>query len=527
MTRQLQTRRQVARTLYSGGMELRFCETPMDVERVISADKPGLLIIDADTVDPSTVQDALGQWMRKSPPRGPTILLSLGENKEPLFKLLQTYEVANLIAKHGAIRAVFPLLDERELLVTAQKVLRKDIFGVEKYVGIWGVPIHRHVLRSMSDKYDLTHELEGFLTDLEVPSSVVPDMVTVADELMVNAIVHAPRTPKGEPKYEHLGPDPKLVLEPAEYGEVTWACDGQRFMFGVSDPFGSLSRERVNQYVAKSFSPSKQAIETKSSGAGLGLAMAVKRVHQLVFNIREHERTEVLAGWYLRVENAGEFRQVSRSLNVFWLSPEVSLTQEMPALAPPPTALAPKPGAAVRPPARTPPPAPSPSKVHPQPSRALEPRPTGSAATVKVSSKGLQVLELKGWIDERTTLPETTAARLDMRGVVGFTSPGVVRWLNFVRGLKGRPVELVAAPESLVRLAAQVDGMVGGMKVRSVLSPHECGTCGTNTQLERKLERAMMPTDFPCPHCGGKVKFVGVEQEYRSLQEMLGAVPGR
>lgn len=503
MTRQLQTRRQVARTLYSGGIELRFCESAVDCQNVLGREQPGLLIIDADTVDAQVVQDTLGLWLKQSK-RGPVILLSLGENKAPLFDLLQRYDVGNLIAKHGAIRAVFPMLDERELLVTAQKVLKKDIFGLEKYVGIWGVPVQRHPLRSMADKYELTQALEGFLTDLEVPSAVVPDMVTVADELMVNAIVHAPRLPDGTPKYEHIGPDPKLVLEAQEYGEVTWACDGQRFMFGVSDPFGALARDTVNVYLSKSFGGQKQAIEHKASGAGLGLAMTLKRVHQLVFNIRERERTEVLAGWYLRVENAGEFRQVSRSLNVFWLGRELSTTTEQPRITPRPDAVTPPPGRGKTPP------------------RAL---PTPSAPPPP-TVKQLKVLELKGWVDERTQLPtEFTAYRLDLRGVAGFTSPGVVRWLAFMRAVGGRPVELVAAPEPLVRLAAQVDGMLGKSVVRTVLAPYECTACGTTTQLERKVERVLLPTQYPCPECQGSLRFVGVVDEFTALQELQGVTP--
>src|SRR6185503_17571793 len=123
-------------------------------------------------------------------------------NKEPVLYLIKNRELSNVIAKHGAIRVVYPVIDERELLVTCQKVLRRDIFGLDKYVAGWGIALRRFTLKSVADKAPVLSELEGYLTDLEAPVTVVPEMLTVAEELMLNAIVHAPRDEHGEPKYE-------------------------------------------------------------------------------------------------------------------------------------------------------------------------------------------------------------------------------------------------------------------------------------------------------------------------------------
>jgi hypothetical protein len=406
ITRLPQSRRQIARALYSGGMELRFTERPQEIASYLANDRPELMIVDVDSLDAPAVDEVLAA-LASAQRRVPAVLLSLGSDKEALLALLRRYELGNLVAKHGAIRAVFPVLDERELLVTCNKVVRQDLFGLDKYIGAWSVKIHEFSVHSMPDKYRVMSELEGFLTDLEVPQVVVPDMLTVADELMLNAMVHAPRRPDGTPKYEHLGPDPKLLLDQDEQVDVAYACDGQRLMLSVSDRFGTLARETVYSYISKAFGTAKQKVEQKAGGAGLGLSMSFRRVHQIVFNIHEQVRTEVIAGWYLRADSANEFRQVSKSMNLFWL---------------------PAPADRARP--TLPGPVATPVQVAlSEPAPVAPPRP--KAPPAKIFRK-----RLTGRIDERFKIePGEGGLRLDLRALTGITSSGVVAWLKAIRAL--------------------------------------------------------------------------------------------
>jgi hypothetical protein len=90
----------------------------------------------------------------------------------------------------------------------------------------------------------------------------------------------------------------------------------------VRDNFGMLAKKTLHNYVGRGFDSAQLTPETKPGGAGLGLTMSLRSIHQLIFNIQDQVRTEVIAGWYLRVNSAGEFRQVGKSLNVFWLPKE-------------------------------------------------------------------------------------------------------------------------------------------------------------------------------------------------------------
>ena len=318
LTTQRQTQRQIARALHASGTKSTFVHTRPELEQTLAAERPDLAIVDCDQLGVDDTEQTLVSLAGLAA-HVPVILVSTGEDKGTLLDLVQRYDVGNLLAKRGALRAAYPLLDERELLVTCEKVLSRDIFGVEKYIGSWGIVLYRQGLRRMRDKSTFLAQFERFVTELDCPPSVIHEIVTVADELIINAAVHGPRKPDGTAKYEEQGARPDMVLDPSEEVAITYGCDGQYLMLSVTDNFGRLERATLHAYISRAFQSSPIDLETKSSGAGLGLSFAARSIHHLVFNIQDGVRTEAIAGWYLRVPNAREFGQVGKSLNVFWL----------------------------------------------------------------------------------------------------------------------------------------------------------------------------------------------------------------
>ena len=454
LTSHRQTRRQVSRALCAGGIVPRFLERPEELDQA----QPDLVILDCDNTDAHVMDDVLARLNRHRV-HVPVVILSVGSDKGPLIELIQRYDVGNLVAKHGAIRAVFPVLDERELLVTCHKVVQRDIFGIDKYVASWGVVLHRACVTSMEDKGPFLNAFENYLVELDCPQSVVPSIVTVAEELILNAVVHAPRHEDGAPKYEELGPRPDLVLEPHEYVDIAYGCDGQRLMLSVTDNFGRLNKETLYNYLARGFDQTQMEAETKPGGAGLGLSLSFRSIHQLIFNIQESVRTEVIAGWYLRVSTASEFRQVGKSLNLFWLP-----RNSQPMVADPRT------------------------------------------------------VRLAGRLDERTDFSAAGRAReIDLSDVTSISSRGLLHWLKFIREMKNRRLAVRGLPEHLVRLATEVAGVLQGLEIRTVLVPYECSGCGFETAVEQALEDALHFRDDACPACGARLRFSGEVEQYQTF----------
>lgn len=476
VTNDRQTRRQVARALRSGGMAVSFLDSAEDIQAAVASNQHNLMILDCDSGTPKAVDAALVA-LSSSPRPMPVVLLSLRPDKGPMVQLLEGYDVSHLVAKHGAIRVskdsgarpVYAMLDERELLVTCDKVLSKDIFGIDKYIGSWGVVFQKRTIRSMKEKAPFLDEFERYLRELECPSVVIPDIVTVAEEFLINAIVHAPRRADGTPKYEDEGLKPDLVLEPNEYVEVVYGCDGQRLMVSVSDNFGGLHKKTLYEYLKRGFSTGIEP-EQKPSGAGLGLSLSMRSIHQLIFNVKDGVRTEAIAGWYLRVQSAQEFRQVGKSLNLFWLN---------------------------------------------------------AGAQPDDRPKGNEAFRFVGRIDETFDFSRAEGSTaIDMRDVTTITSRGLIRWIEFVRSLKGRNVELIALPESILFQATAVSGVIDGLVVRTVVVPFECPACGFEERREMRPGDVLSAPGGSCPECKSEMRFGGLPSEYQSFLGTLDRHPG-
>jgi CheY-like chemotaxis protein len=316
-----QLRRQVVRSLRAGAFETRFASEQEALDGLGEHQRPDLLIIDCDSTSMERCDQVISMvsgWERSVP----LVLLSKGGNREAVLNLFRKNEINNLLARQEVVHSIHPVLDERELLVTCKKLIQRSIFGVEKYVGSWGIVLHRATITSLADKRAFLDRFAEYLSSLECPRQIIPEMLVAAEELILNAVVHAPRTEDGRSKYDEVGPRPDLALAPGEFVEVVYVCDGQRLMVSVSDNFGMLTKSKLQDYIVLRLGDEQLEPEDKVAGAGLGLSLAFRSIHQLIVNVQSARRTEVIAGWNLRVASGNEFRRIGKSLNIFWLPAE-------------------------------------------------------------------------------------------------------------------------------------------------------------------------------------------------------------
>ncbi|MCA9667504.1 MAG: hypothetical protein KC503_18015 [Myxococcales bacterium] len=298
---------------------------PCPLERtalIRQLDEPrDLYVIDADD-DPDHIRWLLKQLYARGDKREISSLLVSYEVESPLLlELLRGEGLNHLIARHGGLTASQELIDEAELIVTCQKLVRKDIFGLDKYISTWGVKVHEQVLTRAEQKHDALTQLDAFLHRLDCHGSIVPAISLVADELLMNAIFNAPRDEAGKGKYVDIDRAQPLALDDHEHVTFRYACDGRYVALSVSDNFGSLDRDVIMRYLERCFLGSQGVIEEKRAGAGLGLFMVFNSITQLSFNIDQGKRTEVIALFYVR-GGARAFKLSGRSLNIFMLRNE-------------------------------------------------------------------------------------------------------------------------------------------------------------------------------------------------------------
>lgn len=257
-------------------------------------------------------------------PNAPLLVIAPDYRRALLLELLGGRTLNHIIAKQGAIAAGLPLIDETELIVTCSKLLTNDIFGLAKYLRLWGVEVCSPSLTRAADRELVLSDLARFLRVVDCRSAIAQAVVMTADELLMNAIFNAPRREDGAPKYAHRNRQEKFELEERERVSVSYACDGRYIALSVSDNFGSLSREVIFRYLRDSIEGRAATMESKHGGAGLGIHMLSQAVTQLVFNVQPGVRTEVIALFYVR-NGPRAFHEAGRSLNIFFTSTEGEL----------------------------------------------------------------------------------------------------------------------------------------------------------------------------------------------------------
>lgn len=200
--------------------------------------------------------------------------------------LMTAYEVENYIrlAKEQDIGNIITKTDPfnvEELLHTVENLITGDrIFGLENYLAS-NAKIQKRYIRTHGDMLTTIDEIETYLK----PRKAMLFRLAL-DELMSNAIWHAPVNPDGTPKYEK-GSD--ITLEDDEIVEVTYGRDDEKYGVAVADSSGSTSKKRILRALDRQISG-----EGMEDVSGRGTMMIRKILDRCIINIDLGKRTEVI-----------------------------------------------------------------------------------------------------------------------------------------------------------------------------------------------------------------------------------------
>jgi hypothetical protein len=242
-------------------------------------------------------------------PRTRLVLHSTEPTGDSLALLAARPFLRNIIAKND------DPLEPDELIITAEKLLRQDLFGLQKYL-LWGVEPFRLEIRDSAAKPDYVQEVATYAHSLGCNERVVELVETVVDELVTNAIYHAPRTADGAPKYAHRSRREPLRLADHEVGHLEFACDGDYIAIAQIDPFGALTPDTVIGYLNRCLVHGPEPLEDTTGGAGLGLYRVFQSLSKFIINIDPGRCTEVICLLDLRL-TMKRFRQAPKSFHIF------------------------------------------------------------------------------------------------------------------------------------------------------------------------------------------------------------------
>lgn len=241
---------------------------------------------------------------------GPRLLIvsSAATEAESLFHELEQHQLTNLLALDREV-------SETDLLVTTQKLLRRDIFGLDKYFGP-NVERSTATLRCSDDVSTAVDAATKFASDLGVHPRLIENTATVVDELVTNALYNAPVGSSGAHRFAHLPRTTAVQLEPGEEVALTLCSDGDRLGISVVDSFGALTKEQSLEHLMNCIRGRDEKPSREKGGAGLGLYMTFDALNHLILNISSGEQTEVIG----LIDIRGSYRDFvtrGKSFNIF------------------------------------------------------------------------------------------------------------------------------------------------------------------------------------------------------------------
>ncbi len=308
-------RRIAERALNATGSIVELATTADQLMEYIEADRYDLMMIN---FDPPIRHDR--RWIQTFD----TLESRWPDTKLVLHTTATTEDYLPLMERRRFVRNMIatterPLKPE-EFIITAEKLLRQDLFGLQKYL-LWGIEPFRLRIEESRRKREYIREVANYAALLGCNQRSVEMIETVTDELVTNAIYNAPRTADGKPKYAKLSRRKPVVLEPHEVGELQFACDGDYIAIAQVDPFGSLTQDTVVSYLNRCLVKGPDQLSDASGGAGIGLFRVFQSLSKFIINIEPGKRTEVITLIDLRL-SMRRFRRASKSFHIFISEPQ-------------------------------------------------------------------------------------------------------------------------------------------------------------------------------------------------------------
>jgi hypothetical protein len=246
--------------------------------RLLANLNPILVVVDAS----AAASPQVAEFFAQARTRGAEACMTLlgGGSAEQVPQILNMGAVTNLLVHP------MPILAE-ELTITAEKLIRNDIFGVEKYL-LWGTDIEETIITRASQRGELVHALSAEIKSRGQSARVASMAMLVADELISNAVHNAPCDENGVFYRRELPREQELELDERHQIRYRWGCDARYLAVEVTDPFGSLDRETILGALAKS------NVRETGEGAGMGISLAYRSCDHLVFNLAPGKRTQII-----------------------------------------------------------------------------------------------------------------------------------------------------------------------------------------------------------------------------------------
>jgi CRP-like cAMP-binding protein len=182
----------------------------------------------------------------------------------------------------------------RSLLTTLTKVLNRNIFGIEKYLS-WGADVHTKMVKTSKERAILKDEMIAHFKKSGIRVSTLDRAYLVVEEMLMNAIYDAPTDGSGQALFNHLPRKTEINLEKDQESTLRYAFDGTMIALSVEDPFGTLTKEIIIEYLESCYQGKAGSLNANKGGAGRGLHQIIENSDLTIFNVKKGVKTEVIS----------------------------------------------------------------------------------------------------------------------------------------------------------------------------------------------------------------------------------------
>jgi CheY-like chemotaxis protein len=197
-------------------------------------------------------------------------------NIDDYIRLAKEYNICNIITKTTPFNFL-------ELQAVVEGLLTGDIFGLKRHLLPQHTLLPPHVIRSSSDGKQVREEIVKTFQDL---FGTVGELKLVLDELITNAIYHAPVKADGSEKYKEFT---DIYLEEKEFIHVELGYDGEKYGVLITDNQGSLRKETILYKIDRHVHA-----EGILDDSGRGIHMSRIFADRLIANIHPGKKTEMV-----------------------------------------------------------------------------------------------------------------------------------------------------------------------------------------------------------------------------------------
>lgn len=200
------------------------------------------------------------------------------------------------------------------LRITLQKIIKKDVFGINKYL-LPNTHTYKFIVdKSISrEKNNLQVEEIGRFFQLGIYKSKL--LAGIAEEFQMNAIIDAPlaaMSDEASPYHENQS------HQAAPKASLKMGCDGEIFAISITDYYGAFKKDVFFKYIEKIYKKylGNEIIDKKHSGAGLGLLKILFSANAIICNVSANKKTEIIALMFLNGQIKG-LEKVNRTVQYF------------------------------------------------------------------------------------------------------------------------------------------------------------------------------------------------------------------